>query len=277
MAQNFQYFTDVTGQIWQVGVNASGLLTATAVASIPGVPQAPVVTAIPSLKGSDLIQLAQYNLGGRANAVNNQQMLSFLNEGKDEVWSSLKGLSEKYFVDQTQNTDPTKINYFPALNTTVREYSLPTDFRGLAFIEVKDSGYEFVRFIQMDMTNPIWRNERRGSTANGPGVTVTSASYYYDIIGMNTLIMAEFPEINFNLKLWYLHAIPDIQASTVLSDIVFPFTKKIVDYACMKIMLRADYNAFAAWKEQWRSDLITMMQGATRDQADPQFAQDFMG
>lgn len=276
--QTYTYLTAVDGSIWRMGVDSSGLLIVTAVSSIPGVPSAPTVNAIPALSGQNLLDLLNINLGGMANFGNQAQKLSYLNEGKDEIWGVLKSLDENYFVINSQALDATKTTYFGALLPSTREYTLPTDFRGMKFVEVTaPTGYEFVRFIRRSMTHPDFRDARRSSTAGGSSSGTSIGNYYYDVVGKATMMLAQYPEIGFTLTLWYVRALPDITLNASVDEIVFPFTKKIVDYAVMKIRLRDDATAFSEWREVWRQDLINVAQNAGRDEADPQFVQDWLG
>lgn len=237
------------------------------------------------LSGQALINLAQTNLGGLANAVTPDQLLSFINEGKDELWSILKQQNENLFTVSSQSTTPTGSYYFAPLSTTVREYALPFDVRDILFIEVTGpSGYERVKFTRRPMLSSPFRDARTSATAFNAQGSSSSLSgvgeYFYDIVGKGTLVLAQYPEIAFSLNIWFVRALPDItvgQTSGTIDEIVFPFHKKIVDFAVSKIMLREDMSEFAIWKEQWKEDIINVVQGVGRKSADPQFVQDFEG
>lgn len=63
-----------------------------------------------------------------------------------------------------------------------------------------------------------------------------------------------------------------------VDEIVEPFIKKVADYAVKKVMLSAQADEWAKWAEEWKKDLLTLTTGAApRNQADPQFVEDFSG
>lgn len=237
---------------------------------------------IPTVNGQAIITLAQYNLGGRANSVTPDQLLSFINEGKDEVWSALKQMKENYFITPSQPTDSTQPTYFPALSVATREYTLPADLRDIEFIEVTaPSGYEEVEFRRVSMLHPDFRQARQAASAfhaqgNSSPLTGTGI-YYFDVVGKSTFVLAQYPEVPFTLIIWYVKALPDITASSTVDEIIFPFSKHIATYAVMKIRLMKAPDEFAAWKTQWRDELISMTQGSDRNGSDPQFVADFEG
>ena len=238
--------------------------------------------AFPDINGQTLIALALTNLGGLANAVTSTQLLSFLNEGKDEVWALLKELKEGFFIQASQTTDNTKTNYFPALLTNKREYTLPNDLRDIQFIEVTaPSGYERIKFTRRSMMHPEFRNSRTSSTAfasQGNTVPLTGLDeYFYDVVGKNTFILAQYPEVAFTLIIWYLRVLPEITPNGTVDEIIYPFSKKIADFAVMKVMLLKDAAAWTAWKSQWRDDVVTLIQGADRYSVDPVYVADFVG
>ena len=237
------------------------------------------------LSGQALLNLAQTNLGGLSNAVTNDQLLSFINEGKDELWSILKQANENLFVVSSQATQSNNPYYFPALSLTVREYTLPFDVRDILFIEVTGpSGYERVKFTRKAMTHPDFRDARTGATAfnaqGGSSPLTGVGEYFYDVVGKSTIVLAQYPEVAFTLIIWFIRTLPDITLGSTtgtIDEILFPFHKKIVDYAVMKIMLREEQDNFAAWKSQWRDDVIGTVQGVGRKSADPIFTADFIG
>lgn len=235
------------------------------------------------LNGQAIVTLAQNNLGGLANAVTPDTLLSFINEGKDELWAILKQTNEEFFVNPTQTSDNSQNNFFAPLLTNSRQYSLPVDCRDILFIEViGPSGYERVQFTRKPILHPEFRDARTGATAfNAQGNSTPLSGigeYYYDVIGKNTLLLAQFPEVAFTVTLWYVRNLPEITLNGVVDEIVFPFHKKIANYAAMKvIMLKEDAAAFQEYREGWRSDIVTVVQSAGRHSADANFVADFVG
>jgi len=231
-----------------------------------------------SLTGQDLLDLANARLLGYANAVDTDVLMSYLNEAKDEVWSVLKNLEDEYFVTSTQSTDATKVNYFGPMSTTVREYTLPVDFKEIKFIEILDKGYEQTVFTFKNITDNDFRSARRAASVDS---TLTpSVEYFYAIVGKNQFVMAQFPEVAFQKPvLWYTRGILDFELSDQVDEIVLPYTKKIANYAVKRITLGLqDTKLWAAWKEEWKADLMTIAStAAPRNEADPEFVDDFLG
>jgi hypothetical protein len=299
--QNVDYTLNSNIVTWIVVVPQPGdSLKAYYVGSSPAVVAPPGAGTFTELRGSDLVGMVQDRLGGYKNALDESVILDVLNEGKDEVWAILKNLSQNYFQASTRYDDPTQTNYFGSINTKEREYALPADFRAIRFIECVTPGFQNIEFTRRSMTSPTWKDARRAANelSNVNGV----ASYFYDIAEQDTgtptedtqtganpsgiptsggfeLVFAQFPETTLQLVIWYLRAIPDMEADTVMDQIIRPFSKKIANFAvekCMKIL--QDVTMSESWLKSWRNDVITIAQtGGNVDQADSQYVQDFVG
>lgn len=212
--------------------------------------------------------------------------MSYINEAKDEIWSVLKKENEDYFVVPTQSTDQTQTTYFPrdlnnnpltTLLPTSRSYLLPTDLREVKFIEVTTPGLEQRTFEYRRVTDVEFKVARRSSSIDQtPNPTNT---YLYTILGSNRFEMAQFPESNLSLVLWYVQSIPDVEAGDPVASILLPYSKKIADYAVKKAMLgMQDPSQFALWVEEWKADVLTVATSAgPRNQADAEFVEDFLG
>lgn len=234
------------------------------------------------LTGQEIVDLTSNNLGGMANAVTPDQLLQFINEGKDELWGVMKQLNKGFFVVQSQATSPTASYYFAPLNTTTREYALPFDLVDIEFIEViAPVGYETTRFTRVPVFHNAFRSARTSALAfqdQGGSIPFTGNSeYLYDIIGKGTLTLAQFPEVAFTLKIWYVRTLPEITLQGAVDEVIFPFHKKIADYAAMRVFLKGKPDSFAEYQGVWREDVIQVMQSASRESSDPQFAEDFLG
>jgi hypothetical protein len=223
-----------------------------------------------------LITSIQTRLGGSANALTSDQFLDFVNEAKDEFWSVLVTCANDYFVQNTTTT-VSQSNTFAALNTTTREYTLPSDYLCARFIEVlSPSGYENTRFVFRDLSHPEFQAQRRDSTASGNSSGALRDVYYYTIVGKNTFMLAAYPEVAFTLKIWYVRAIADLVLAGTFDETVLPFPKKIVDYAVSRIRFVKDPGEWAAWKQAWKDDVVTLLEAATpRSSTDAQFAAEF--
>jgi hypothetical protein len=235
---------------------------------------------VPTVTGQTLVDMANDLLGGYSNSVDSRALLTYLNMGKDVIWEVTKELHEEYFQVFSQSTNASADFYFPALNTTTRNYTLPADLRSIEFIECTTAGFEGTTFTYAKLNSPQFRDERKASNeANGPDVNNNVRTYVYSIAGKNQFVMAAYPAAALTVVLWYTRALPDFETSDTVDEILFPFSKKLAEYAAQKAMLAAqDAGQFAAWERTWRDSLINLVQSeGTRNDADPQFVQDFEG
>lgn len=228
--------------------------------------------------GQDLVDLTVGRLSGYGNAVNPEDVLSAVNEGKDEVWAVLKNLEDEYFVTPSQTSDSTLDTYFASLTTSAREYDLPADFKEIRFIECTTVGYEDLKFTYRKLSDPDFQGARKAATADGVSSTPQS-EYLYAIVAKGTFMLANYPEVALSLKLWYVRGLQDLETDTPLTEIISPYVKKIADFAAKKIMLGLkDPEQFAAWKQEWKDSIMTLTTSASpRNQADAEFVQDFTG
>ena len=240
------------------------------------------------LTGQDLIDGANSRLAGYQNAIDSDGLLSFLNEAKDEVWAALKNLHTENFEQSTQKTDSTQLNFFPldqngnilpgnSLQTNLRQYTLPADFREIKFIEVTLQGYEQTVFTYRPIDSEDFRTARR--SANVDPTLSPTVEYFYTISGKNQLVLAQFPEVNFTATLWYIRDLIDFTATDTIDQILFPYSKKMETYAVKMAMLSLqDPGQITAWQQQWRESLHTIETSASpRNQADAEYVEDFLG
>jgi hypothetical protein len=224
---------------------------------------------LPGIQYSDLMNAVLLRLAGRANAVTTDQLLSAINEGKDELWKALVTTTDDYFLQQTVTTPANGVNLFAALNTTTREYTLPLDCLRPRFIEViSPVGYERTKFFYRKINHSDFTEQRNQSTAAGPAGSTSSfitgtGIYFYTIGGKNTLILARFPEVAFTLRIWYVRALPDGAQGSTLDETVLPFRTDIINFAVKRLSATGkDATAFALWSEAWRSSIINTIQVA---------------
>lgn len=234
-----------------------------------------------SIPINDLLTAVNNDLKGYANAFSQSQKLEALNKAKDEVCSILKTQNANYFVTSSQSSDSTAAHYFAALNTTTREYTLPPDMLELRFIEVTSpAGYEGTDFQFRDLSHPDFQNSRRIATANGSATPAIAGSsiYFYTITGKDQFMLADYPETAFVIKLWYVYAIPDFASDDTLSEILFPYDKKLSDWAVKRLLLQEqDQAGYAAWTTEWRTSVITLTGASNvRQSTTPEFVADFV-
>lgn len=232
---------------------------------------------ITQVNATDLINLTQDKLSGYQNTVDSRQLLSFINEGKDAIWEVLKANNDDFFTTFSQATVPDTDNYFAPLQTGVREYDLPDDFREIRFIECTTSGYEMTKWEYRKPSDPAFREARKGATAGGVVPSGNGLTCLYTFVG-DQLVLADYLPTSLTVILWYTAGLADLEYGDILPPILFPFSKAIASFACKAVMLNEDEGKFAAWKQEWKDNVISTSQNsAPRDQSDPIFVQDFEG
>lgn len=220
-----------------------------------------------AIQYSTLLSDVLARLAGQGNKYTPDQLKSFINEGKDEVWKALVEASEDYFLQFTVTT-PSQSNTFAALNVATREYALPGDCLRPRLIEVLTPGYERTRFTYRKIHNPDFISQRNQSTAAGSSgsqsVFMTPPEeYFYTIGGKNTFILARYPEVAFTLKVWYVRALADLTDGSSLDETVAPFKADITNFAVKRATaVGKDAAGFAVWSESWRSSIINTVQAA---------------
>lgn len=234
------------------------------------------------ITGQYLIDMTNDLLGGYQNGVDQRALLTYLNQAKDEVWSVTKELHDEYFQVFSQPTTSTLTNYFPPLSTTVRNYTLPEDLRSIEFVEVQapTTGGPVPKFTYAKLNSPAFKEQREQSNQlGGPDPNSNSEQYLYTIAGHDQFVLASYPNQAYTLILWYTCSIQDFEAGDTISDILFPFSKKLAEYAAKAAMLaNQDASQFSAWTQTWRQSLVNLVQGeGERNDADPRFVVDFTG
>ena len=236
--------------------------------------------ANPQIFGQTLHESLVVKLGGLSNAFDTNELLDFLNQSKDAVWSVLRSLGQEYFVDQTQAATSTADDFFQVLSTTVREYDLPPNTRELRMIECTTEGYKHLKFEQRSMSDRDFVEARNWasvqSSATGTGY---SGTYLYAVVGRRKLMFAQFPEAALTLQIWRVVALDDLSLETELTEILHPFWRAIVDFAAMLANLsltRTDMDA--AWQNQWQLDVRLIAGSAVpRASTAPVFIDDYEG
>lgn len=231
-----------------------------------------------SLSGQDLIDLATARLGGYGNYAATDVLMSFLNEAKDEVWAILKNLNADYFIQVSQAVDNSLINYFGPLSSSTRTYTLPADFREMHLFVIGDPAYAQTKFTYKKLTDSDFQEALR--SANVDKTLTPTTEYFYTVIGKDQFVMAQYPETTFNLPtLYYVRNLLDFETGDNVDEILLPYSKKIADYAVMRVLLSAqDQEQFEEWRKVWKDDVVMVGTSAgPRNQADAEFVQDFLG
>lgn len=234
----------------------------------------------PVISGQTLLDDLTVSLGGLSNVFNTDQLMRFVNDGLSEVWAVLRSLDLDYFMDSTQTTASTDEDYFGVLTTSAREYALPADCRDIRLIECTTAGYEGLNFVRRDISDEEFKIVRRGATANLGGDGLADVDHIlYAVTGQNTLMFAQYPPAAITLKIWYVKSLPMLDVDQVLTEVLYPFSRKIVDYATEKALLSTrNAEMAAAWKQSW-VDSIKMLaiSSGPRDSTGPIYISDYEG
>lgn len=225
-----------------------------------------------------MLDSLRIRLGALSNAFTPDQYLEFLNDGVQEVWSVLRSLDLDYFADVSQTTDPTADDFEAVFTTAVREYELPKNCRELRAIEVTTVGFENRVFEYRKFSDSVFQQARREATASGPGSNAFLLnSYYYTVFGTQ-LILAQYPEVALTARLWYIAAIDDINIDTI-PDILFPFNRKIVDFAAERAFLSTqNVEMSQAWMMSWKESVkVLAMTAGSRSSTNAIFITDYEG
>lgn len=231
-----------------------------------------------ALTGKEVLDLVTIQLGGAANAHDEDDILRLINIGKDKVRRVVSMMREDYFVVQSQSSDATKDDYFAALSTSTREYTLPRGFLRIRFVECVTTGFEYVNFIYRPMAHPDFIQQRKSSTAQGTANNLTTPfdSYVYTISGKNKLVLAAYPQAAFLLRIWFERQLPDIEISEEIPEIIQDFVGPIADFVVGRLTLKDNRDAYVAWIKEWKDDLREIeAESKQRNIADPQVVTDF--
>jgi len=232
---------------------------------------------VTTLSGQDILDRIRVRLGSLANVFTTDQLLSFAEDGMQEVWAVIKSFDQDYFGDQSQNTDSTaEDTYFATLSTSTRDYELPQGCREVRGIQCLTSGFEYIRFFQVPFESNDFQRARRAATASGSNHA--GGEYHFTVFGTR-LVLAEFPEANVDIQLWYIKSLNKLAVDTVISDILYPFSGKIVEYAVQKATASArEAEMTVVWQQQWKQSVVTLGESTgPRASVTPMFIDDYFG
>lgn len=238
---------------------------------------------VTQVNGQYILDEMKTRLGSLANAYTPDQLVSFANDGVHEVWAVLRSLDLDYFTDSSEDTDSTQDEFFADLTANTREYALPANCREVRFVECITAGFEDRIFGYKKFEDPVFQYDRRQATAMGSGNVGDSGAiigqYYYTVFGTQ-FILAQYPETTLKLKLWYVKSLNDISdLAAPLTDILYPYSRKIVDYAVTKAILSSQNQSLAAeWLADWKETIKTLaLSAGSRSSTNAIFIADYTG
>ena len=230
-----------------------------------------------TMTGQDIVDMTNDLLGGYQNAIDSRALMTHINLAKDSIWEILSQLKDELFQVKSQSTNSSADFYFAPLVAGTTDYTLPDDLRSLEYVECTNPNFTGIRFVYKKNNDPDFRAQRNSYDEQPSTSGYGDQTFFYTIMGRNQFVLAKAPSQALTLVLWYTRAIPDFETSDTITEILFPYSKHMAQFAAKSAMLSAqDPAQFAIWKADWRDAVINMVQGAgARNDADATFVQDF--
>ena len=210
--------------------------------------------SLPIVTGQVLIDSVNLRLGGVSGAFDASDLLDFINDGIGATWAVLKALGEEYFVDDTQSTTPsTEEDYIATIASTSRELDLPPNTREIRLIECTTEGYKHLKFEQRSMSDDEFQARRRSATIAGSTATSWDGLILFTVVGAKKLLFADYPPATLTLVVWRVTALNYLDVTDQLTEILYPFHRKVVDYATQKALLSIQRESLSdRWLQQWQ-------------------------
>jgi len=193
------------------------------------------------------------------------QLIAYINQAQEMVWSRVKSLKSDYFDVQRSSTDGSVTiltesydcaGFAIAASTT--SYTLPPDFDEMKLIECLTSGYEGTAFTFADMTAPAFRTLLAVVDAQDP------TTFLCDIIGERTWIVAPKVSRALDIRLTYTPILGTLTAETDTLQVPHPLWLAVVDYATARAMRKDRDASFLMWEQAAEKHLATFFASHAR-------------
>lgn len=235
--------------------------------------------AAPQKALSTLRTVVRYHVDeATASFWSNARVNAAINHAKDRVWAMARSVKDDYFtVIRTSGDGSLTIlgDSYAASNmafaASTRTYTLPPDFSELRLVEVTTSGYETVRVLLTDMTNPRMRAAMEIVEAQEPSVI------YADILGERTLRMAPLINRALDTRVTYVRLLADLSADADTLEMPDALYLAVEYYATAELLMQdRDPNA-AAWEARARSVVSEFLGAQARQSQDLVLVRDVFG
>lgn len=151
----------------------------------------------------------------------NTDLLEHLNKAKDRLWDVVRTVKKDYF-EITGNTSL-------ALVSTSRNYALPATFRELVYLKITTPGYETIKFLPLGQETELFK-----VLFSDPDAHADSEVLYYDVIGVERILFANFPPVTLATEMGFIAALADYTLSaSSTSDLRDEWAEYIEAYATM--------------------------------------------
>ena len=202
------------------------------------------------------------------------QLIAYINQAQEMVWSRVKSLKDDYFDVQRSSTDGSVTILGESYDTSgfaiaasTTSYTLPPDMDELKLIEVLTTGYEHVRFTFADMTAPTFRAALAQVDAQEP------TGFLCDLIGERTWIVAPKANRALDLKLTYTPILGTLTATTDTLQVPNPLWLAVVDYAKARAQRKDREPSFLMWEQAAEGHLARFFASHARQTQDVEVAE----
>lgn len=136
----------------------------------------------------------------RVQAFQEYELISFLNEGKNEVVKIIRQADENFFETTTSVT----ISATTAPNKST--ITLPADFSMLRNLSITTVGMEATQFYFLNQSD---RRFQEAAIAGGSFADGGSA-FFYDFVGLSEIILSPGADVEMACRVDYIKTIPDM-------------------------------------------------------------------
>jgi hypothetical protein len=196
------------------------------------------------------------------------ELISFLNEGKNEVVKIIRQADENFFETTTSVT----ISATTAPNKS--SITLPADFATLRNLSITTAGMESTQFYFMSQSDRRFQDAAiaGGSFAGG------GSAFYYDFVGLSEIILSPGADVEMACRMDYIRMIPDMMFPSSYPEGVPPEHYDFIVTWAVCEGLRAQNDArlgdYLSKLEWQKTSLINSVN--TRQSKEPKFVRGYM-
>lgn len=228
---------------------------------------------------SDLVAELRVDLDERAAAVwDDADLRRWLSIGIQRTRGVLKGVRHDWTTKKLLSTDGVVTIHGSSYDTAsfqiisgTSTYTLPADLVEVRLIQpINQSDIDDgIRFLPKDLTSSDFQssllltNETQG----------TPATYYYELIGLNTLIIAPTPQHTLDIALYYAYMTSVYASGDTISDLPdwgFPLVKTYARYLALRSINHPDAQGAMVEYRTEVNDVKTI--ASPRQSQEPLFA-----
>lgn len=204
-------------------------------------------------------------VAGSGNKWTNTELLECVNKGKNRCWDIVRTVREDYFITLSASL---------SINSSAKEYALPAGFRQLAGIKCTTSGFEYLAFRSVEMSDDEFKsNDAISTTVSGNS---SIAELLYVIVGNAKIKFANFPPGSLTLSYDYIGSIADFPLdASATAEINDELRDYIEAYATRQALTKFPGDArLPFWDgELRRLEPIVISNVSHRQLRDPQFVE----